>query len=314
MATFAIYTYKFRDVENIGIFLGQEDQHEPLPTLKDKQDFLQSIFYEHLNGGREFECFLVGTQRTQDNKQLKYKTKYGVRVVWEKDGLVLLMVSNPYKRLTRHIDFKKIKEQDAPWCHVLIDNRLGREFLAIEKNAAFSSPDNVAEILESSLRDRFHPHHVTIEIKNQYTPDAFWDIINKHKGSGIQEVAFHFAAPNHPWAIELIGNVNQAAKSMKARATTTFSSPDGNPLCIDKNNNELNDYVNVCALEGEDIVIKVKGIRSRLHVVKVKDKYVFKHMSDDTFRAILKNHPELFDKNFEAFTSFIDQIKPYKKS
>ena len=54
MAVFAVYTYKFRDVENVGIFLGQEDQHEPLETLKDKQDFLQSIFRNHQEGGREF--------------------------------------------------------------------------------------------------------------------------------------------------------------------------------------------------------------------------------------------------------------------
>lgn len=309
MAVFAVYTYKFRDVENVGIFLGQEDQHEPLPTLEDKQNFLQSIFHNHLEGGREFECFTMESQRTSDNKITKYKTKYGVKVVWEMDGLVILMISNPYKKLTRHIDFKKIKEQDAPWCHVLIDNRYGREFMAIEKNSAFNTADQVAYILETSLREHFHPHHVTIEIKNQYQPDAFWEIIDKHKSNGIQEIAFHFAAPNHPWSTELLGSINNAAKSMKARATTKFSSPDGNPLCIDKSNAELNNYVDNCALEGEDIVIKVKGIRTRLHVKNVKDKYVFKHLSDDVFRKILKHKPELFESNFDELTAFLNQIK-----
>lgn len=100
---------------------------------------------------------------------------------------------------------------------------------------------------------------------------------------------------------------------MKARATTTFSSPDGSPLNIDKNNEELNNYVEACAMDGEDIVIKVKGIRTRLHVINVKDKYVFKQLSDETFKTALKHCPELFDKNFDALTMFLNQIKTSKE-
>ena len=55
MATFAIYSYKFRDVENIGIFLGQEDDTQLLPTIKHKQDVLQHIFHGDLHGGRPIQ-------------------------------------------------------------------------------------------------------------------------------------------------------------------------------------------------------------------------------------------------------------------
>ena len=59
MAAFAIYNYTFRNVESIGIFMGQEDETSPLPTTEDKQNFVQQIFRDHLHGGREFECRFI---------------------------------------------------------------------------------------------------------------------------------------------------------------------------------------------------------------------------------------------------------------
>ena len=61
----------------------------------------------------------------------------------------------------------------------LIDNRYGRECMAIEKNTAFNSPDTVASILESSFRARLAPHKVVMDIKNQYEPDAFWEVVEQ---------------------------------------------------------------------------------------------------------------------------------------
>lgn len=314
MAEFALYTYAFRDVERIGLYLGQEDDHDKLPTLQDKQDFMQKIFRDDINGGREFECFRTQEFKdTKTKKNRKEKVKYGSKVVWEKSGLILLMINNPYRTITKHKDFQKIKEQDEPWCYVIIDNRFGREFIAIQKSMAFNDTDTVAEILESSLRSRFTPHYVTIDVKNQYKPEAFWDIINKHKLYGIQEVSFRFAAPNHPWATELIGQVREAARDMNAKPTTTFSSAEGDPLLIEKSNMELCNYVEACSMEGEDIVIKVKGQRARLHVVDVKNKYVIRQMSDETFRSIVNFVPELFDENFASLAAFLNQIKTSKE-
>ena len=127
------------------MFLGQEDDTTPLPTPKDKQDFIQKIFHDDLNGGRQFECYLLETTTSSGEKN-KERVLYGSKVVWENNGLVILMISNPRKTITKHENFRKRKEKDEPWCHVLIDNRYDREFIAIEKNTAFSSPDFVAAI------------------------------------------------------------------------------------------------------------------------------------------------------------------------
>jgi len=314
MATFAIYTYKFRNVENVGMYLGQEDDRDLLPTLKDKQDFLQKIFHDDLNGGRMFECYIKkDIQDSKTKKKNKEKVKYGSKVVWEQDGLILLMISNPYKSITRHEKFRKIKEMDDPWCHVLIDNRFGRQFIAIEKNAAFDNQDFVGEILECSLKDRFTPHHATIEVKNQYEPDAFWDVVDKYKSNGIQRVSFMFSAPNNPWATELIGCFNEAARGMNARTTTEFIATDNGELLLEKSNDELNKYIEACAMEGEDIVFKVKGIRSFFHIKNVKNKYVLKQLTEEVFQQILQMQPELFDENFTILTSFMDQIKTSKE-
>lgn len=313
MAAFAIYNYSFHEVTNIGIFLGQEDDTEPLITPKERQDFVQKIFHDDLHGGRQFECSIMEEHKNIKGKKERSKVMYGSQVVWEKAGLILLMISNPQKTITKHENFKKRKEKDEPWCHVLIDNRPDREFIAIEKNAAFNSPDNVALILESSLRARLAPHRVSIEIKNSYEPDAFWETVAKYQPWGIHEVAFRFAAPNPAWQAALIGSVSEAAKAMNARPTTVFTSPDGKPILLSKANPELNDYVEACGLSGEDIIIKVKGIRTRIHIKDVKDKYVFKQMSEETFRQILSGEPDLFDENFDALAAFLDQVKATKK-
>ena len=291
MATFAIYTFKFRDIDNKGLFAGQTEKYQPLPTLEDKQNFLQHIFQEDLRSKEPF-LHAVGCD---------------CKTLWESSGFIVLMVSN-IKNVTRHQKFRKIKEQDEPWCHVLIDNRPGREFIAIEKNGAFTSPDIVAELLQNELRYRFALHHVEITIKNQYKPDAFWDIINKHFINGIRQVAFHFSVPNPPWASELLGNMNEAARSMHARPTAIFSAPDNSPIIVDQQNEELRRYVEVCAKEGEDITVKVAGIRARIHVIDVKDKYVYMVMEENSFRDIVSNSPDLFEKELPLMANFFDPI------
>lgn len=291
MATFAIYTFKFRDIENKGLFAGQTEKYQPLPTLEDKQNFLQHIFQEDLRSKEPF-LHAVGCD---------------CKTLWESSGFIVLMVSN-IKNVTRHQKFRKIKEQDEPWCHVLIDNRPGREFIAIEKNGAFTSPDIVAELLQNELHYRFALHHVEITIKNQYKPDAFWDIINKHFINGIRQVAFHFSVPNPPWASELLGNMNEAARSMHARPTAIFSAPDNSPIIVDQQNEELRRYVEVCAKEGEDITVKVAGIRARIHVIDVKDKYVYMVMEENSFRDIVSNSPDLFEKELPLMANFFDPI------
>lgn len=308
MASFAIYNYKFRDVENIGLFLGQEDDTAPLRSIKEKQDFVQKIFHDDIHGGRKFESFRVEESKKTDGKKERTKIYYGNKVVWERDGLIVLMISNPLKTITKHENFQKKKEKDEPWCHVLIDNRENREFIAIEKNSSFNSPNTVASILEHSLRQRLEPHRVTIEINNSYEPDAFWEIVEKYKLSGIHEVVFRFAAPNPAWQAALLKGMNDAARDMGARPSTVFTSPDGDPLILSRENEELCRYVELCALEGEDIVLKVRGIRSRIHIKDVKDKYVFKQMPDDVFRDLVNGEVDLFDKDYDAFVAFLDQI------
>jgi|GEM_PF-4315186 len=313
MASFAIYNYSFHGITKVGLFLGQEDETKPLFTAKERQDFVQKIFHDDLNGGRQFECGRMEEQKTPDGKRIRTKMKYGCQVVWENYGLIFLKVSNPYKSITKHSNFQKIKEKDEPWCHVLIDNRPDREFIAIEKNSAFNSPDSVAAILESSIRARLAPHRVDIEIKNSYEPDAFWETVDRYKAWGIYEVAFKFAAPNPAWQAELIGSVSEAAKAMNARPTTVFTSPDGAPILLSKDNEELFKYVEACGLSGEDIIIKVKGIRTRIHIKDVKDKFVFKQMSEETYRLMLSGEPDLFNEDFGLIASFLDQVKATKK-
>lgn len=79
MAAFAIYNFSFHEVKNVGMFLGQEDDTTPLPTPKDKQDFIQKIFHDDLNGGRQFECCLLEST-TSSGERNKERVLYGSKV------------------------------------------------------------------------------------------------------------------------------------------------------------------------------------------------------------------------------------------
>ena len=310
MAAFAIYTYKFRDVDNIGIYAAEEKNNAPLLTLKEKQDFVQQIFRDDLAKARPFECRLWKERKNKTtNKKERIFIGYKSQVVWENNGIIVLQIANN-KPSTRHENFKKIRTTDEPWCYVIIDNRYEREFVAIEKNSAFRSPDVVAMILEHSLRDRLVPRHVTIEITSQYSPEDFWAVVDKHKDRGIREVSFCFAAPNNPWASQLLNHQNDAARQMKARPTTTFTAPDDDPLVLDRDNEELQTYAKVCATTGEDIVVLVKGTKQKIHVKKIKDKYVFRVMNDSAYAHLSTSAVELFDSNYTDMATFLNSINP----
>ena len=139
MATFALYTYKFRHVDNIGVFVGQEQETTvALDTLEERQNFLQAIFRDDLNQQRKFNCFRTEERKNKETgKKEKNSVGFDCKTLWEHNGFIILMVSNK-KRITRHQRFQKFKDQDEPWCHVVIDNRYGQEFIAIEKNGAFA--------------------------------------------------------------------------------------------------------------------------------------------------------------------------------
>lgn len=314
MKPFAVYTYKFEKVEKIDLFLGQKDEdHERLLTLEQQQDFLQSIFRDDIANKRKFECFQRREYKEPNsNGKTHFERPYDCQVVWEKAGLIFLKISNKYRTLKSHKNFTVKKIGDEPWCHILIDNRPGKEGIAIEQSNAFSNTNFVGRILEDSLRKRFTPHYVNITISNQYQPETFWSIV-KQNPYNVESVKFLFAAPNHPWATDLIGSSRYASIDMNAKPTTIFSAiKKGEHITLNETNTELSNYVEACASEGEDIEVKFIGMRKVLHVKKVKDKYVIKQMPEELFNYLLQNEPELFDEEFPSLAEFLNKFYPSK--
>jgi hypothetical protein len=105
--------------------------------------------------------------------------------------------------------------------------------------------------------------------------------------------------------------MNEAAKGMQARPSAVFSAPDNAPIEVSSDNEELRKYVELCARQGEDITIKVAGIRARIHVLEVKDKFVLAVMDENLYKKMGANDPDLFEDEYPTLSAFFDNvIKP----
>ena len=102
--------------------------------------------------------------------------------------------------------------------------------------------------------------------------------------------------------------MNEAAQGMQARPSAVFSSPDNEPIEINADNEELRKYVELCAKQGEDITVKGAGIRARIHILDVKDKFVLVVMDETLYRKMGENNPDLFEDEYPTLSAFFDNV------
>lgn len=248
MAKYILYRYQFSPIhaDSNTLFPTGAETLSDEELMQRKQTLFASLFDDDVK-----LCF------KKDNKQYNHK------MLFCQDGFIVFKIAND-KSVNLEENFAKCKHEYSPSCIVIIDNRQDVQFVAIEeRNVAFSSVDTVASILQHTFSKYLQSHRLSIEIRRIYDETDFWTIVNGNSNS-IEKVRFRFSYPNLP---ALNKNVREAiaevAESTASGNTElTLEAQKGSTLSVSENDNHLSSLVQMSADGGEEIHIKLKGLKA----------------------------------------------------
>ncbi len=135
--------------------------------------------------------------------------KYPCHVLRHEENIILLRIENP-----KNVEIWEQQPSDSsipiiertakesyPYCYVIIDNRPGKQLIAIQiSNPAWRNPNQVRNLLEDSINWQLHvmDYGVEVNIKTKMMPTDFWDYVNRKRrkyGVSIKSMIFSFTNP-----------------------------------------------------------------------------------------------------------------------
>ncbi len=160
--------------------------------------------FERLFGKKQGSEFMVKKFKKKNDAE-----SYPCIVLRHDSNIILLRIQNPkdvdiWEEQPTRSDIPKIektKKQSSPYCYVIIDNRPGRQLMAIQtNNPAWRSPNQVRALLEESINWQLHvkDYGLEVNIKSKMLPTNFWDYVDKKRKKDhvtIKNMVFSFT--NH---------------------------------------------------------------------------------------------------------------------
>ena len=124
-------------------------------------------------------------------------TLYENRIYRDKlncDLVLMQLCSN--KKVSKTINFQKVKEDTHPFCNLLFDLRPDSMMLAIEKSGAFDrDPDAVRDLVQEFFKHLIAPQcGYSVTFGNMVRPIDFWEFIEerKRKNDQVRKIEFDF--------------------------------------------------------------------------------------------------------------------------
>lgn len=220
-------------------------------------------------------------------------------------GIAVFKIANQ-RNTTLEREFKKKKVEYAPSCFVIIDNRTDIQLIAIEDDvSAFYDAYQVVKILQSSFNRFLKAHGLKINIQKVYQKTEFWSIVNSHKDK-VALVRFHFSYPNLPRVNQSIKEIiSSTSKSTNSKQSSLeLKSATGETLKLSKSNQELSDLADYAAESGDEIEIKVRGVRSFIKTgstsVNVEIDDLETKISKDLFQDGVEKIIEIFNRAIKS--------------
>lgn len=209
-------------------------------------------------------------QKILDNQIEITHKEYSLRKTQETidDNLYLIKIAS-YKSIDRdNENFEKEKLPNWPSITIIIDNDEERQTIFISRNQkAFSNSKIVAKIIENSLNRYLSSYGLTIQIRETYDKNNFWNLIERHPRK-VTRVRFEMVAPN-------MANISKALKvdlkklnreSNCQNVNLELNSLPQTALEIDKDDELISGCVEYSSEGGGDIAVKIKGMRKEIRV------------------------------------------------
>jgi hypothetical protein len=157
-----------------------------------KPDFSREISnFKSYFLGTKINAYTVGVRPSDP------PTLYENRLYQDKqsgDFVLMQLCSN--RKVTKTLNFEKVKEDTHPYCNLLFDLRPDRMLLAIEKSRAFSSdPDSVRDLVEVFFKNLIAPQYgFSVTFGNMVRPIDFWEFVEERKRNNdeIKKIEFNF--------------------------------------------------------------------------------------------------------------------------
>ena len=148
----------------------------------------------------DFKSYFIGTKinaytdgvRPNDPPTLYENLIYRDKVT----GDLVLMQLCSNKKVSKTINFQKVKEDTHPFCNLLFDLRPDSLLLAIEKSGAFDrDPDAVRDLVQEFFKHLIAPQcGYWVTFGNMVRPIDFWEFIEerKRKNDQVRKIEFDF--------------------------------------------------------------------------------------------------------------------------
>lgn len=111
-------------------------------------------------------------------------------------GDLVLMQLCSNKKVSKTINFQKVKEDTHPFCNLLFDLRPDSLLLAIEKSGAFDrDPDAVRDLVQEFFKHLIAPQcGYWVTFGNMVRPIDFWEFVEerKRKNDQVRKIEFDF--------------------------------------------------------------------------------------------------------------------------
>ncbi len=148
----------------------------------------------------DFKSYFIGTKinaYTDGVRPNDPPTLYENRIYRDKvTGDLVLMQLCSNKKVSKTINFQKVKEDTHPFCNLLFDLRPDSLLLAIEKSGAFDrDPDAVRDLVQEFFKHLIAPQcGYWVTFGNMVRPIDFWEFIEerKRKNDQVRKIEFDF--------------------------------------------------------------------------------------------------------------------------
>lgn len=266
MATYALY--KFNLSTGSGHLFNDEVSEKE--TLDNAQVYLGGLFQKNIS--------------LYKKKNDVEKIKYTCNVLSNHhDVIILRLFDEKTIKYWEKEDSAQHNHPNNPYCHIIVDNRVGIGQLLIERTEAFNyKTDEVRDIFQEYLRKKLWDYKLTIDIIAKMRTGDFWDVVEEQQrkyNDRITKITFSFPNPATTTPIDapvvMTNKLNVLASMTKMfRATKGTLSVDAvgdNSLRLERTKRDMAQMVALCVQNGYDLSVKFKefGLYRINHDIKV---------------------------------------------
>lgn len=283
MAQFVIYKYDFQEGDKT-LF----SQASGKSALEEAQGHFAKLL-----GGKQMNLY----QMDKENKESKI---YKNDIFCTRDDITVMTVCKE-KEVSIWKDYKELKENSYPFCHVIIDNRKGVCQMAIEQAPAFKSDtDKVRDILQESIQREFTELGIKFELRPKMKVKQFWEMVEEQrtiKNDVIKQVVFEFPHPDKVRGMDVTLDMSERLKILASMAesigatkgTLKYENSSEQGLQMERTSEDIAQMVSLCCSNAYNIAVHFRdmGIYRYGDLVRafyqIEDKVLTEFVSGQTY-------------------------------